>query len=309
MKSFNVSYRYEDENENAQPKWLRFSVFVAIALVAVLVIAILIVFFNLNNNVLKSLVDSSCENFESGSFDYHITASINDKTHLEYVGQLEFDINTQLLKSSYHADYNTYEYDSVTSANGADAYTGSYYGGKWTVEDYTDKALDFFSFYRSYSKGKFDAGAAVRFTDLNDKFDAVQLQSSVENIIKELSSAKAIDDVLCCETVQTEDGTVVTLRPQSDELFQIVSKNLSSAFTSAKEYEEFKKMIDDNSQALSKAKTVVSYTISKNKYLTEVHIEHTVDDKCYKIDILMDNFSNAQVEIPDGFITATGQEQ
>ncbi len=309
MKSFKMPYRYGEENENAQPKWLRFSVFVTIALVAVLVIVLLIVIFNLNNGVMRKFSDSSVRNFESGGFDYHVSASINDKTYLDYVGQLEFDIDTQHLETVYHADYNTYEYDSVTYAHGADAFTGSFYGGKWTVEDYTDKALDFFSFYRSYSKGKFDAGAAVRFTGINDKFNAVQLQYSVENIFKELSSTKAVNDILRSETVQTEDGTVVTFTPKSDELLQIVSRNLSSAFTSAKEYEKFEKLLEDNSKSLSKDQTVVSFTISKEKYLTEIHMEHTVDKKCYKIDILMSNFGNAQVEIPKSFITATGTQQ
>ena len=309
MNFFNKPYRYGPENENTQPKWLKFSVFVTIALVAVLGIFLLILLFNYNNNVFKRFVDASVKNFESGGFNYHISASINDKTYLDYVGKLEFDIQKQHFESEYHADYDTYEYDSVTYAHGADSYTGNFYGGKWMVESYTDKALDFFSFYRSYTKGEFDAGAAVRFTGLNDKFNAVALQSSVENIFKELSSTKAINDILCCEATQTENGLVVTFTPKSDELSQILSRNLSSAFTSAKEYEKFKTLLDENSGALSKAKTVVSYTINKDKYITDIHFQHTVDDKCYELDILMSEFGNTQVEIPDSFITATGQKQ
>lgn len=296
-------------DKNKESKYLKFPVFVGAAVGLVVIVFIIIFLMNLSSNPMEKFNKASIRNFESGSFDYHINAGVDDKTYLDYEGALKFDLGTQMLESVYHATYEDYEYDSVTYAHGAEAFTGSYYGGKWSVEDFTTKALDFFSFYRSYEKGKFDAGSAVRFTGLNHVFDAVHLQYSVENIMKDLSGTHAQNKILCQSIKSDENGTTVTFNPKDDELADIILTNISSAFTSAKDYEKFKEVIDGSGDSLSNVQTEISYTIDRDRYLTDIRIAHTVDGKCYTIDIQMSNFGDAEVEIPDSFITATGNVQ
>ncbi len=302
-------YEYYDNftQKEKSDKYLKFPVFVIAAVVFVVLVFAIIFLVNMGNNSLKKFNSASVRNFESGGFDYHITAQINDKTHMDYVGAIEFDLDSQMLESSYHAIYEDYEFDSVTYAHGADAFSGSFYGGKWSVENYTNKALDFFSFYRNYKKGKFDAGAAARFTGMNETFNAVQLQNSMEYITKELSDSYTQNNILCQSVKSDENGTTVTFTPKNDELAEIILSNISPAFTSAKEFEKFKNLIDSNLDNLSQAQTEISFTISREKYLTDIHLAHTVDSECYEIDVEMSNFGNAQVEIPDSFMTAAGK--
>ncbi len=304
------TYGYYDNfnQEEKTEKLMKFSVFVGVAVALVVLVFAIIFFVNMGNNSLKKFNSASVRNFESGGFEYHVTAGIDDKTHMDYMGAIEFDLDTQMIESSYHATYENYEYDSVTYAHGADAFSGSYYGGKWSVDSFTNKALDFFSFYRSYEKGELDAGAAVRFTGMNDTFNAVQLQYCLENIMKELSGTHAQDNILCQSVQSGENGTTVTFRPKNDKVAEIILSNISPAFTSAREFEKFKKLIESNTDNLSQTQTEISFTISRDRYLTDIHLAHTVDSKCYKIDVEMSNFGEAQVEIPESFMTATGKE-
>lgn len=297
---------YGEDEKNTQPKWMNFYFFVIAALILVVLIFLMIFLFNYNNNSLKKFVDASVNNFDCGGFEYHITAGVDGDTHLDYVGEMEFDLNSQLLESSYHATYDNYEYDCVTYTHGAVAYTGNYYGGKWTTKEYTDKALDFFSFYRGYRKGDFDAGAAVRFLDFNDTLNAVQLQNSYENISKELTNSYAMENILCQKIENGENGTTITFVPKTDEVAEIILKNIASAFTSAKEFEKFETLINENKENLSNVEAVISYTINKEKYLSDIHIDYKVDGKSYEINVEMKNFRNVDVEIPDSFFDAAG---
>ena len=304
---------YEDFYDNftqkdKKSKYLKFPVFVGAAVALVVLVFAIIFLVNTASSSLEKFNKAVVKNFESDSFDYHISAGIDDKTLMDYEGSLVFELDTQTFESVYHATYENYEYDSVTYAHGADAFSGSYYGGKWSVENFTNKALDFFSFYRNYEKGKFDAGSAVRFTGLNNTFDAVQLQYSIENMIKELSGSYAQKHILCQSVETDENGTTITFEPKNDEVADIVLNNISSAFTSAKEFEKFKEVIEGSTDNLSKSQTVISFTISRDKYLTDIHLAHTVNGKCYKIDVKMSNFGSAEVEIPDSFMVATGKE-
>ena len=305
---------YEDyydnfTDKNKESKYIKFPVFVGAAVGLVLLVFAIIFLINIGSSSLEKFNKATVKNFESGGFDYHISAGIDDKTFMDYKGALEFDLDTQMFESSYHATYEDYEYDSVTYAHGADSFSGSYYGGKWSVENFTNKALDFFSFYRNYEKGKFDAGSAARFTGLNDTFNAVQLQYSIENITKDLSSAHAQKHILCQSVESNENGTTITFKPKNDELADIILNNIDSAFASAKDFEKFKEVIDGSNDSLSKAQTVISFTINRDRFLTNIHVDHTANGKCYKIDVQMSNFGGAEVEIPDSFVVATGKEE
>lgn len=303
----NIREYYGFEEEKA-PKQLSFSVVVIAALVLVLVIVVSIFSINLSNNSFKKFQRASTKNFESGGFEYTVTAGLNGETYMAYDGALEFDLGSQMLESQYHAVYSDYEYDAVTYAHKAKAYKGNYYSGKWTVEDYTDKALDFFSFYRSYKKGEFEAGAFVRFTDTNDVFRAVQLERSVTAILDELTKPTSMKNMLHQKVETNDDGTVYTFTPEMDEVMAVVTKNIGSAYSSAKEYNKVRERIESSQLKLENANTTVSYTISPNKYLTDVVIDHEVEGNRYRIVIEMKNFGKTEVEVKDGFLSAAGIE-
>ena len=163
---------YEEEEESVIKKYLRFPVFVGLGLVLVAFVIILMFLFNHNNNALAMFNKASSNVFESGSFHYDVCAGVNGTTYMQYKGDMEFDLDKQLMNSSYHAVYEDYEYDAVVYGSGTQSHRGNYYGGKWSVEDYSEKALDFFDFYKDYRKGEFDAGAMLRFTDSSDVFNA-----------------------------------------------------------------------------------------------------------------------------------------
>lgn len=299
---------YYGMEEVKAPKKLKFSMLVIVALVLVFVVIVSIFSINLNNNSFKKFHRASIKNFESSGFEYEVSAGINGENYMSYAGALEFDLRDQILESQYHAVYTDYEYDAVSYAHKSQAYRGNYYGGRWTVEEYTEKALDFFSFYRSYKRGEFDAGALVRFTETNDIFRAVQLRNSTMATIEELSKPTAINNILHQKIQSTENGTVYTFTPDMDEVMAIVTRNVASAYSSAKEYNEVKQRIDESMTNLENAQTTVSYTISLDKYLTDIEIVHIVNGDRYVIEIHMSNFGKTDVEVADGFLTAAGVE-
>ncbi len=299
---------YEQEQESVFSKVRKFPIFVGISVVCVLLVFAIVFFANYSNNSLKMFVDSTSKNFDSGSFEYSVSAELNSVTYLDYEGQLEFSLGGQSFESLYHAVYEDYEYDAVVYANKGQAYRGNFYGGKWTIEDYTEKALDFFSFYKSYRKNEFDAGAFVRFTDNTDTFSAVQLEQSVNNIAKELSKQSSLENILHQKLETTDKGTTVTFTPELDKVFDVVLKYIGSAYTSANAYSEFKDVVAQSEENLKNAQTKISYTISRDGYMTDLILEHKINGDCYVVKVKMSNFSKAQVDIPQDFMTAANLE-
>lgn len=297
---------YEEEPESFATKIAKFPIFVVIALVLVAIIVCTMFFINYNNNVLKMFVDASSQNFDCGGFEYSVTAGINEQTYMDFSGQIEFDLDGQKIQSVYHAAYEDYEYDAVVYGEGATAYRGNYYGGKWSVSSYTDRALDFFDFYRDYRKGDFDAGAMVRFTENNSKFNAEQLQISVEGMIKEFTKSSTLNNVLHAQTITDENGTTIKFTPEMDKVLDIYLEYIGSAYTSANAYSEFKSTIESSKQNFKDTVVVITYTISNEGYLTDITLDYTVNGDAYVIDISMSNFAQTEIEIDDGFFVAAG---
>lgn len=299
---------YEEEQETFLQRMSKFPIFVTVAIVLVLMIVVGMFCINYQNNSLKMFVDASVNNFECGSFDYKVTASVDDVVCQDFDGAIEFDHNNQYFLSAYHAVYEDYEYDAVAYANGADAYRGNYYDGEWIVENYTDRALDFFGFYRDYRKGEFDAGAAVRFTGTTEKYNAVYLDKAVKSIAKELTKTSTLNDVLCQSVESTDEYTTIIFTPKMDELCNIIIEHIGSAYTSAIAYSDYKDRITDSAENLKKAQAVLSYTVDKDSYLTDIVIDYTVEGHNFVIDINMSNFSTAKAQVAEGFYEAAGIE-
>lgn len=300
---------YEPEEEKFSDKIKTFPVFVGIGVVAVLLIVILIVCFNSSNNALKSFVTSSSNNFDSGSFSYSISATLNGEMQMQYNGSMEFDLNKQVMKSVYTAEYADYSYDAVVYSVGLESKRGNYYDGKWIVEDYSDRALDFFDFYRDYRKCDFDAGAALRFTGANTKFNAQEFEKSFNEITKTLTKPSNMDSILQLETNTNETGTIVTMIPNLELVFDIIVDEIGSAYLDANEYEQFVQMVEDSQFNLQNSRPLISYTITDNGYLSQILIDYTVDNNNYMIRVDMAEFGTAQVVIPDSFYDAASIEK
>lgn len=296
---------YEDESENIVKKYLKFPVFVTVALLLVLLIIIISMFVvNHNNNAFVMFNRASSKAFDSGSFHYSVDAGINGTSYMQYEGDMEFDLNSQVMNSVYHAVYENYEYDSVVYSKGANAYRGNFYGGKWSVDDYSKKTLDFFDFYRDYRKGDFDAGAAVRFADCNDIFNAKQLEESVDNIFSQLSGARNMKTVMGQEISVVDGETTVVFTPQLEEVFAVVVSEVGSAFSSADAYADFKESVENSQEKLSSAQMTISYTIGTEGYLADFSLNFTVDNNTYFIIAELSQFGEAEVVIPQDFLTA-----
>lgn len=299
----------EDPQQGFFDKIKKFHVLVIIALLLVVIIVGSIFYFNYSNNSLNKFVDASCKNFDSGSFAYHITAYLNDQECLDYDGAMEFDLDNQMFESVYHAKYQDYEYDAASYAYKADSYTGTFYGGKWNIEDYADNALDFFAFYRDYREHEFDSGAFLRFTDTNDVFSAVELDKAVDSITSELTKSSSLSNVLHEEVETLDDGsTVYTFKPDVKELFTIISDNIGPAYTSAKEYSQFKETVENSSKNMDNATAVLSYTIDNRGYLTSIAFDYTVNNDNYLITVSMSDFSQKDVEIPESMLSLVDTE-
>lgn len=301
---------YEDEPQGFEfNKYLKFSVFVIVALVLVVAIVLSMFAFNYKNNAFVMFNKASSKNFDCGSFSYQISAGMNNETYMAYDGVLEFDLDDRTIESSYHAVYEDYEYDAVTYADGATAYKGNYYGGKWTVENYSERALDFYGFYNDYRKGRFDAGAAVRFTQTNDVFNAYSLKTAVEEILDELTKTSNVNGVLH-QQMKTENGeTTITFTPELDKVFDIILSYIGPAYTSANAFSEFRDRVQNSSSNLQNADASISYTIDERGYLTYINISYVVENDSYVVEVFMDDFKEAQAEIPESFFTAAGIER
>lgn len=300
---------YEDEPEDKLQSHLKFSLFIAIAVIVVLGAITVIFAVNHSNNAFVMFNKASTNNFECGSFSYDVSVGINDETYMKYDGSMEFDLNKQAMKSSYYAMYNDYSYDAVVFGEGVESYRGNFYGGKWSVDDYSEKALDFYDFYRDYRKGNFDAGAMMRFTNTNDTFNAPQLERAFEDIMKELSKGKNMRSVMHQEIVVDDESTTVKFTPDLEEVFYLITSKIGAAFSSADDYSNFKESVELSTNNLANANMVVTYSISGDGYLTQCSLDYKIGDKSYFIDANFSDFGEAKVDIPDDFFTAADIEK
>ena len=295
---------YENERLNFKKRITKFSVFFVCAVLIVAIITGSMFFFNSKNNSIYMFVDSSAAVFESGSFDYKITALIDSDVCVDYEGSMEFDLDDQIMKSVYHAKYDGYEYDCVIDAEDGVGYDGIYYSGKWTVNDYTATSLDFFDFFRSYSKKSFNSPAYMRFTGDTKTFNAAEFKYAVEDIIEELSSIKNLNSVLHQDVSLQNDSTVVNFDVELDKLFNIILDRIAPAYSSANDYIQFKELIKNNQENLKNSDCKIQYVLNKDDILTNLQVDYTTNGKHYTIICEFSNFSNAQVNVPDGFYAA-----
>ena len=300
---------YEDEPEVIDvKKYIRFSVFVGVALVLIAAVVITMFAVNYKNNTFVMFNKASSKNFDCGSFSYDIAVGVNDETYMKYDGVMEFDLKDRKIESFYHAVYQGYEYDAVTYAQGDKAVRGNYFDGKWTTEDYTDRSLDFYAFYNRYRKGGFNAGAATRFTQTNRMFNSNQLRSSVEDIIDELTKPAVVRSTLHQEVLAENGQTKVTFRPEMDKVFEVIVDHIGPAYTSVNEFTQFKSSVENSVLNLQSTDVLVTYTIDEKGYLSYVYMGYEVENDNYYIEIKMDDFKEAQAEIPESFFTAAGIE-
>lgn len=304
-RPFDDDEDFEQQVDDLKKKVIRFPVFVIAGLVLVAIVVGIIIWVNVSNNSLRVLVLSTAKSIESDGFDYHIEAKIDGVTRMEYDGQMEFDLKESSYISSYHADYVDYEYDNVVYASGHKSYRGNCYGGKWTIEDYSAKALDFIDWYKDFRHFRFDGSSALRFTELTGKFNARQFGNAGNGIIKELSKTKNLHKVLHQEIVSNDDGGMtVTYNPDMEKVVDIVMKDIAPAFTNANDYLNLKESIELNRENIRNSQMVVTYTTNKDGYLTNFTLDYTAGGTNYYINAELSNFSKAKVQVPQSFFTA-----
>ena len=301
---------YEDEPVGIDvKKYIKFSVFVGVALILVVAVILSMFAINYKNNTFVMFNKASSKNFDCGSFSYEIQAGINDDVYMDYDGAIEFDLNDRSIESKYHAVYKDYEYDAVTYAKNAKAYRGNYYEGKWTIEDYTEKSLDFYSFYLKYRRGSFNASAATRFTQTNRMFNSNQLKLAVNNIADELMKPSNARGVLHQQLMSENGETKVTFNPEMDKVFDVIIDNIGPAYTSAGEFTKFKADVENSVLNLQSTDVEVTYTINEKGYLSYVYMGYEIEGDNYFMEVRMDDFKEAQAEIPESFFTAAGIEK
>lgn len=310
---FKRRYSSADEDYYDKPKQnkniAKFSVFVVIALLVVTIIIGSIFYFNFKNNSLRTFVKASSNVLDCGSFEYHIAASIDGTPYMDYKGEMSFDHENRYMVSLYHADYNDYEYDAVLLAKSDVAVKGNYYGGKWTVEDYTSSAHDFMDFYNDYRNYNFNAAAAMRFLGDTKTFNSANLETAMDNIFSELSKPNNLKNVLHQHIEEKDGKTIYTFKPEMFELSQIVLEHIAPAYSSAKVYAEFKDTIFKNEDNLRNVDATLMYTIDENEYLTDVLLNYTVNGKTYTIKVELGKFTEPNPHVPEDFLVAANAQR
>ena len=299
---------FDNEKAKMQKKITKFSVFVIVALLVVTIIIGSIFYFNYKNNSLRMFVKAASNSFDSGGFAYQVTTSINGETYMEYDGQMKFDHSRQQIISVYDAKYQDYEYKAIVASRDDFAIKGNFYGGKWTVENYTTTALDFFDFYGDFREYKFNAAAATRFLGNTETFNEEQLEQSFNDIVKKLSNPVSINNILHQNIEEKDNTKIVTFKPQMDKVMNIIVDNIAPAYSSAKDYTRFKEMVNEKQQNFKNVNATFMYKINENDCLTDILLNYSVNGDTYTIKVKLDKFGQATPVVPDDFWAAANSQ-
>ena len=130
------------------------------------------------------------------------------------------------------------------------------------------------------------------------------LREAFYEIEDELTKPSTMRNVLHQEVVAENGKTEVTFRPEMDKVFEIIVDNVGPAYTSAKAFSEFKANVENSVMNLQSTDVFITYTIDEAGYLSYVYMGYVVEGDNYYIEVNMDDFKQAQAEIPESFFTA-----
>ncbi len=300
-----VRYYEDEEPKFSLKEFIKAHIFTCtiIGAVCLLIVVLLIVIsIRSGKNPLSDIKTAMDKNIDSGSFSFTFTADIDGECCMSYNGSLNINQNRQEISIYYDAEYKDYVYSNVTYSKAGNAYSGNYYSGQWTVEDAYDDVVDLFEFIRTSRKNGEWAAPLLRLLNMSSTFSSDAFQSSFDKVYRSLLGQ--IQTGVNYEEKVESDKTVRTFTPSMNDVFDTLSENFGPAFSRATDYNAFKEKVDINAEGLRSSNCILSYSLDKNNYLTDLSLSVKTTSKTYDIVLTMSDFSKAAVTIPDGFFAA-----
>lgn len=280
------------------------AVYIGAAVLLIVAIFFGIRIYNDKNHPVTKLMSASAKDFNS-SFSFELEADLNGKPMMKYSGTYEADPAKQNVKALYDADYGDYQYTGAVYAQGETRCSGSLYNGKWRVRDCSEKVLNFFDFNTDYKAGRFDAASFLRFTGLTSQYSADELNRFMKLFKSRMNGSSELAEL----SVTAEDGSrVYTYDLSLSAFFELVRDKGASIFFSAIDYDAFCKLYEMNEASVKSSECRFSYTINSGGWMSAAALSWTVDGDEYSISCTMDDFGEAKVAIPDGFMEAVNAQ-
>lgn len=283
--------------------WIKTHLSYIYAVIGVIVVGLIvfgIYMYYQSTNPMSRFVGSLSKDFSS-SFDYDVKVTEDDKPVMSYTGAISVNRSKHEVESVYQADYNSYTYTGAVYAHEKTAVKGSFYNNRWTTHDCADSAQDFFEFDKAFRSGGFDGGAFLRFTGLTSDYSTRELNAMVKVLKKRLSTNSSIATIT---TEKIEGGTRFDYTINVYELFSMIKENGASVFYRATDYDKFAALFEANKAIIEAADCKITFIVDSAGYMTAFDMTMVTDGKSYGLSCRMSNFSNAEVELPDGFMKA-----
>lgn len=290
-----------EERREYIKQWLirhRVHIFFVVALLAVAAIVTGVIMYQDNSNPVARLIKASAKNFETPC-SFEMTLSKDGEDVMKYNGVADIDRSSQQIRILYDAKYQNYGYTSATLADGKMFVGGSLYDGKWRVSDCEEKVRDFFDFDTDIVKGKIDAGALLRFFDLNTMYSSTEMQKFLDSLSSRLAVSSELAEV---NYESIEGGARYTFDINVDSFFAMLDREGAPVFNRAEDYNDFKARYQNNSDVIKAAKCKLSYTISDSGNLSSLSAEMKVNGESYSMKLGFSGFGAARPELPEEFL-------
>ena len=292
----------EEEVARARRSWLKKHMtffYVLIGILAVVLIFFGIRWFNDRINPMSQFVSSLSRDFNS-SFDFDVAVEKDGISVMRYDGTFASNPGTQSVQIVYDAEYTNYSFRNVIYTDKAKSYKGNYYNGQWTIGDCTDRVQDFFDFHSDFSRGHFDGGSFLRFTELTSKYSAKELEQFVKTLRDRLGTNSAVSQV----TTKGVDGaTVYTFDVSFDGLFTLLREDGAAIFFRSTDYDNFCARYDANKEIIQDAELTMSFAVTGGN-MSEISLVLDVGGEEYAVYCTMSNFGKAEPAIPEDFFEA-----
>lgn len=272
-------------------------VYAAAGIVVVIVIIAFIYMFYRNSNPLSRMMTAASKDFGT-SFDFTAEMTENGEPVMQYEGTASFDRSRHTIEAVCSADYNTYTYTTVVTADRKKSTKGIYYSDKWTLRDCSDAVQNFIDFDRSFSKGEFNGGAFLRFTELTSDYSTREIDSFMKIVKNRLTTNSTITSVT---SEKVGGDTHYHYDIDLYELMDMISKEGASIFYRASDYEKFVAAFEDNKSVIKNAKFSFDYVVNSSGYLSSFETRLISNGRNFGFSCEMSNFGKAGVEIPEGY--------
>lgn len=290
-----------EERAAFRKMWLRehkLYIFAVIGVLLVLLIILGVRLFHQNTNPWSRLMQASAKDF-STSFAFDMQVKQDEKPVMTYNGTIAVNREKQQLRAVYDAQYTDYSYKAAAVADGKMYAAGSFYDGVWRVRDNSERVHDFFDFDTDYCKGKFDAGAFLRFTELNRDYSAEELQRFTDKLSQRLASDS---DLAKITTEKSENGTQYRYDFNVKTLMDMIVSDGASVFYRSTDYDKFKEKYAANMGTAENSACTLEYFINSSGYLTELSVNVRIGEQKFALELSAHDFGSAMVSMPEGFV-------